>query len=115
MDDLTLQQYIDEVWRVYDGDKNGTLDINELHWFLNDLCARVGDSRRYSANEVTSIFKEADVNKDSRIDKTELFRFCKFLFNKKPLTVTSTVYIAPTKTYTYTYYSERKTNTKLYY
>ena len=37
LDDNILRMFIDEVFQVYDSDKNGYLDVNELHTFLNQL------------------------------------------------------------------------------
>lgn len=109
MDDVTLQKYIDEVWNVYDVNKSNVMEPAELHWFLNDLFVRIGDLRRYTPAELLLIFKEADVNKDGHIDKKELFRICKMIFNKSPYVGTVTVYHPPPPAYVYTYHVQRPT------
>ena len=37
LDDGVLRMFIDEVFDVYDSDRNGYLDVNELHTFFNQL------------------------------------------------------------------------------
>lgn len=78
-----------------------------MHLFFNDLFQRVGDPRRYNNEELRIVFNEADVNRDGVIDKQELLRVCKMIFVKKPYQGTVTTYIAPSPTYTYTYYVQR--------
>ena len=37
LDDNILRMFIDEVFQVYDYDRSGELDVNELHTFFNQL------------------------------------------------------------------------------
>jgi Ca2+-binding EF-hand superfamily protein len=48
MDDNILKMYIDEVFTVYDNDKNGTLEIRELHIFFNELYRSLNEPRRFT-------------------------------------------------------------------
>ena len=107
MDDQHLMQYINELFSVYDADHSGKLQPAELHWFFNDLFARLGDPRRYNAAELMIIFKEGDVNHDGTIDKQELFRLCKMIFNKNPYVGTVTVYSPPPQNHVYAYRVQR--------
>jgi hypothetical protein len=61
------------------------------------------------------IFKEGDVNHDGHIDKAELFRVCKLIFNKNPYVGTVTVYHPPPQTHVYTYHVQRPVATKVVY
>lgn len=46
--DSILKRKIDRIFDHYDQNKAGTLTLNELHVFLNDLLASTGYSRRVS-------------------------------------------------------------------
>ena len=35
MDDDIIKMYVDEIFLTYDNDNNGTLDVMELHMFIN--------------------------------------------------------------------------------
>jgi Ca2+-binding EF-hand superfamily protein len=98
---------------VYDVNHSGVMEPAELHWFLNDLFKRLGDSRRYTPAELLLIFKEADVNHDGHIDKRELFRICKLIFNKSPYVGTVTYYVPPTNSHIYEYHGHRPVHTKV--
>ena len=111
MNDATLISYIDEVFNIYDFNRSGTLEVQEMHLFFNDLFQRIGDPRRYNSQEIYQIFAEADLNRDGRVDRNELLRVCKFIFNQRPYTGTTTTYYKPLPTYTYTYYVQRPVTT----
>lgn len=49
--DSQLQAYIDQIFGVYDRDRSGTLNSNELAQFFNDLFQRMGNSRRVNQFE----------------------------------------------------------------
>jgi len=44
--DMALKQRIDAVFKKYDIHHKGTLSLQELHVFLNDLLASSGNSHR---------------------------------------------------------------------
>lgn len=113
MDDASLKKYIDEVWGVYDKSNNGKLEPAELHWFFNDLFARLHDPRRYTAPEILLLFKQADVNHDGHIDKNELFRVCKLIFQKSPYVGQFTQYQAPPQNHVYAYNVQRPVGTQV--
>lgn len=66
MDDKTLQQYVDEIWKVYDGGNNWGFLVNEKYFdrAINDLWKRMGYSGRIPNDVIMGIFKGADLNKD---------------------------------------------------
>lgn len=41
LDDGILRMFIDEVFDVFDSDKNGYLDVDELHTFFNQLYSQL--------------------------------------------------------------------------
>jgi hypothetical protein len=47
----------------------GSLDINELANFYNDLFARMNDPRRLTQQQAYDVFRSIDTNFDGRIDK----------------------------------------------
>lgn len=77
--DAALRHKIDLIFNIYDQNKTGTLSLNELHVFLNDLLATSGYSRRVSYQEAYNIMKTIDKNKDGQVNKFELFSCFKYL------------------------------------
>jgi hypothetical protein len=67
----------------------------------------MGDSRRFTAPELLLTFKEADVNQDGHINKNELLRICKMIFQKSPYQGTVTTYTPPQPNHVYTYEEQR--------
>lgn len=47
----------------------GSLDINELANFYNDLFARMNDPRRLTQQQAYDTFRAIDTNCDGRVDK----------------------------------------------
>jgi len=45
INDIQLKQYIDQIFVRYDVNRSGTLNINELHAFLNELFMMTGYGR----------------------------------------------------------------------
>ena len=48
LDDSILRMYIDEVFEVFDYDRNGTLEFKEVHNFFNQLYASLNEPRRFT-------------------------------------------------------------------
>jgi len=69
MDDSILMMYIDEVFQIYDHDRNGTLDVREIHHFFNQLYTSLNESRRFNEQEILILFKSIDKANDNRITK----------------------------------------------
>lgn len=77
--DALLKERIDAVFKRYDIDHNGTLSLEELHIFLNDLLASTGNARRVTHKEAQNVMKAIDQNGDGRINKYEMFCCFKYL------------------------------------
>lgn len=103
--DPVLLQYVDEIWNLYDSNRDGFLCIDELSSFFNDFFVRIGDGRTYSQEEILVIFKQADSNKDGRIDKQELIRVLPLILSSKQSSYKVTSYVAPESNYQYKYYT----------
>lgn len=107
IDDHHLSQYINEIFALFDTDRSGKLNPQELHLFFNELFARLGDPRRYNSAEIMIVYREADMNHDGEVDRNELLRVCKLIFQKQPYQGTVTVYHPPPANYVYHYYTTR--------
>jgi hypothetical protein len=77
--DAMLKQRIDAIFKKYDTNHNGTLSLQELHVFLNDLLASAGNSHRVTSQEAQNVMRAIDQNGDGRINKYELFHCFKYL------------------------------------
>lgn len=100
MNQAELNKYIDEVAGIYDENRTGKFQPAELHWFLNDLMARLGSAHRFTPPEILAIFKEYDVNHDGHIDRQELNRICSKIISNQPL-VQIHLYTPPPANYVY--------------
>lgn len=69
MDDDIIKMYVDEIFMTYDNDNNGSLDIMELHIFINQMYANLNDDRMFTQQEIQNLFGELDYSKDGRIHK----------------------------------------------
>jgi Ca2+-binding EF-hand superfamily protein len=77
--DQQLQQYIDQSFNVYDRDRSGCLNKQELANFFNDVFRSAGLNRTVTYNDVENALRSIDVNNDGRTTKQELFRAFKFM------------------------------------
>lgn len=73
MDQVTL--LIDIIWDRYDKDKSGTLEISELHNFLNEFYSDAGLDAMVFEFEVEDLINEIDKSGDGIIQKDELIKF----------------------------------------
>ena len=65
-----IDEAIEAIFKVYDEDKNGTLDADEAKVFFDELFALVGDSIPPDAHPV--IIEQIDANGDGQLSKDEL-------------------------------------------
>ena len=42
--DIKISAEVEKIWINYDLDKNGTLEVNEVHKYLKDRCPHMPDS-----------------------------------------------------------------------
>ena len=68
--DTQLQGYIEQVFRRYDRDNNGWLDIRELAGFVNEVLGLAGSqNRNMDQQQIFAIAGNMDKNRDGRITK----------------------------------------------
>ena len=68
---MSLAEEVEEVFRVYDTDGNGTLDVNEAAVFMEDWM-----KKNIRIGEVPEVkFSDIDLNGDGVISKEELKKF----------------------------------------
>lgn len=79
--DAMLKERINAIFKRYDTNHSGTLSLQELHVFLNDLLASTGNARRVTQQEAQNVMRAIDMNGDGRINKYEMFHCFKYLTN----------------------------------
>ena len=79
INDMMLRQYIDQVFMRYDFNRTGTLNLTELHVFLNELFMMCGLPRRVGYQEAFQALMAMDSNRDGQINKFELFNLFHYL------------------------------------
>lgn len=81
--DQQLRYYIDQVFQKYDRDYSGTLDVNELYLFFNDIFAMTGSSYRLQPQQAVGAMQAIDKNGDGRASKPELFMAFKYILQSQ--------------------------------
>ena len=77
--DAVISQCVEDIWKEYDTDKNGTLDKEEARSFINKtLLAMEGPEKAdYTDEDFAACFAEFDKDKSGTIDKGEMAQFIK--------------------------------------
>ena len=78
--DEKLDEIINNLFKTYDFNKNGTLDAKELEKFLNDTYVQAG-RKPTNFSEVNDLIKNHDINKDGVIDMKEMKEIIKKKLN----------------------------------
>ena len=73
--DIKISAEVEKIWINYDLDKNGTLEVNEVHKYLKDRCPHMPDEA------IKQTFSQMDLNNDGHIDKQEMFVYVKALMS----------------------------------
>lgn len=76
-----IQNFIEGVFSRYDPNGTGTLNVSQLHSFMNEIFFLSGQGRTATNEEVQSTFRGLDRNQDGQIDKSELFESLKWMTN----------------------------------
>lgn len=74
---------MDAVFDVYDTDRSGTLEANEISLLINDALKHMGQHRTISTQEVTQFIQAVDKNGDGKVAKPELFEIFKKVISGK--------------------------------
>lgn len=69
MSDVTLQQYIDQIYFKFDLDLSGTLQPAEMVNFFNEMFTLTGYPSRVGIQEAINIMRTVDVNFDGHATK----------------------------------------------
>lgn len=86
IDDAKLRLYVDQIFVIYDRDRNGTLDPAELTNFFNEVFKKMNQSEYVSEQDVQKAIKNIDVNFDGRADKPQIFKVLKAMINSAQTT-----------------------------
>lgn len=81
MQDEMIKNYIESVFNKYDTDRNGSLDVNEMTLFFNDLFRSLGINSVVTREQSLQAIKSIDDNSDGMIDRAELFKAFKMMLN----------------------------------
>lgn len=79
INDMQLRQYIDQVFMRYDFNRTGTLNLQELHMFLNELFGMCGIPHNVSYGECYNALMAMDANRDGQVNKYELFNLFRYM------------------------------------
>ena len=63
---------IDQIWEIYDTDKNGVLDKEESKKFVQDYLGNVGSGDEFSEEAFNEVFVSFDKDKSGTIEKNEM-------------------------------------------
>lgn len=77
--DVQLRQYIDQIFSRYDRDGTGSLDVNELAAFFNEVFQRMGSPVNVTQQQAVQALQFIDKNFDRKASKQELFSALKML------------------------------------
>lgn len=71
VDDADIDRKLDEVYRRYDANGDGSLNRDETKRFLTELTH--GKNQTISESEIDNFIKQVDSNHDGKIQKQEIF------------------------------------------
>lgn len=76
-----LVNEVEEVFKQFDVNGDGSLDEKEVHAFL-DACLKKTGQTQVSANDFKEWVTKADRNSDGKISRAELFKILRTLLDK---------------------------------
>ena len=71
-EEAAIDAVINDMWQIYDEDKNGYLDFEEVKRFVKDALATMCRSTCYSEQIFVKLFRKFDVDGNNQIDKDEV-------------------------------------------
>ena len=81
--DDDLRNAVNAVFDVYDKDKSGTLEANEITMLINDALKHMGQNRQVTEAEVQQFISAVDKNNDGKVAKQELFEIFKRVISQQ--------------------------------
>lgn len=81
LQDEMLKSYIESVFRKYDTDNNGSLDVSEMTQFFNELFQKLGINTTITQAQAMEAIRSIDDNSDGMVDRQELFKAFKLMLN----------------------------------
>ena len=79
--DEQLRSAVDNVFKQFDRDNSGTLEIAEVAALINAALSNMNAKRQSTQEEVMGLIKAVDKNNDGKIAKAELFEIFKRVAN----------------------------------
>lgn len=90
-----MNQYNDEIWRVYDSSKTGNISVNQTTYFFNDLFNRVGEKRTFTEEEIKGFFNQANIKYEGNVDRASLEKVLTLVWSTSDVRNKITTYVAP--------------------
>ncbi len=79
-DEESFGKVVKAVFNVIDKDNSGTIELNEIEDFIENVCKEMGINKNPDKNSIKEVFKELDEDHSNSIDEKELAKFLKILF-----------------------------------
>ena len=80
-EEAAIEAVVRDMWGIYDEDKNGTLDFEEVKKFVKDALATMCKSSCYDDHIFIRLFKKFDADGNNQIDRDEVKHFIKELIS----------------------------------
>lgn len=70
-----INDWVDEIWEIFDVDGSGNLDFDELNFFVGEVFRTAGIKIYYNKFDLDELFSKQDRNNDGTISKDEMKAF----------------------------------------
>jgi hypothetical protein len=81
--DQAIRNFVDQAFAQYDRDRSGCLNYNELVPFMNQVLGLGGYNCRLEQQQILSIARSLDRNRDGSITKNELYAAVPLIFQSQ--------------------------------
>jgi Ca2+-binding EF-hand superfamily protein len=71
LSDEVMKQTVEEIFKKYDTDKSGTIEVHELAHVIKDIFTAKGGDRQVKEADVKRVMTALDTNHDGKLCKEE--------------------------------------------
>ena len=82
-DPEVINNWVEEIWAIFDVDGNGYLDLDELNFFVGEVFRTSGLKIFYDMQDLKDLFSKQDKDDDGSVSKDEMKDFLVRLGGKK--------------------------------